>query len=109
MTRKIAKYGSVQKSLPFSASKRKQCATSTTKRFSQSQHSRYQVLFLLVTLILGLPEMSEYHLMNNKRYVLIGDKAQQAELWEIETGKCVHKFKEPFNSAKELLSSKYDQ
>ena len=36
--------------------------------------------------------MSEYHLMNNKRYVLVGDKAQNAKLWELETGKCVKKF-----------------
>ena len=52
--------------------------------------------------------MSEYHLMNNKRYVLVGDKAQNAELWELETGKCVKKFTQPFNAAKELLS-KFDQ
>lgn len=41
--------------------------------------------------------MNEFHLMNNKRYVLIGDKAQHAELWELETGKCVKKFAQPFS------------
>lgn len=61
------------------------------RRCSQSQSSRFQVKINSLTII-GLPEMSEYHLMNNKRYVLVGDKAQNAELWELETGKCVKKF-----------------
>ena len=65
--------------------------TSTTRRCSQNQSSRSQVNINSLTII-GLPEMSEYHLMNNKRYVLVGDKAQNAKLWELETGKCVKKF-----------------
>ena len=65
--------------------------TSTTRRCSQNQSSRFQVNINSLTII-GLPEMSEYHLMNNKRYVLVGDKAQNAKLWELETGKCVKKF-----------------
>ena len=45
--------------------------------------------------------------MNNKRYVLTKDKTNQSELWELETGKCLQKFKEPFAEVKEKLS-KFD-
>jgi WD40 repeat protein len=58
--------------------------------------------------VAGLPEMCDYHLMNNKRYVLVKDKEQHSQLWEIETGKCVQSFTQPFNEVKELLAA-YDQ
>ena len=41
---------------------------------------------------LGLPELSEFQMMNNKRFVLTNNSAKQAELWEIETGQLVHQF-----------------
>jgi hypothetical protein len=47
--------------------------------------------------------------MNNKRYVLVKTKAPEtAELWELETGRCLQKFSEPFADVKERLA-KYDQ
>jgi hypothetical protein len=59
--------------------------------------------------LVGLPEMCDYHLMNNKRYLLVKTKdPETAELWELETGRCLHKFSEPFNQVKDRLS-KYDQ
>ena len=59
-------------------------------------------------MFLGLPELTEYHLMNNKRYILTNDSEKKVKLWELETGKCVHKFSEPFNAVKQLLSEKFD-
>lgn len=53
--------------------------------------------------------MCDYHLMNNKRYLLVKTKdPETAELWELETGRCLNKFSESFNQVKDRLS-KYDQ
>jgi|688.fasta_scaffold125328_2 hypothetical protein len=46
--------------------------------------------------------------MNNKRYVLTNDSEKRVQLWEVDSGKIVHEFKEPFADVKELLSEKYD-
>jgi len=52
--------------------------------------------------------MTEYHVMNNKRYCLTNDSANNVQLWELDTLKCVHKFNQPFANAKKLLSDNYD-
>ena len=52
----------------------------------------------------GLPEINEYHLMNNKRYVLTNNSEKKVQLWEVDSGKVVHEFTEPFADVKNLLS-----
>ena len=47
--------------------------------------------------------------MNNKRYVLTNDSDKNVSLWEIDTGKCVKSFREPFSQVQKLLTSNYDQ
>lgn len=46
----------------------------------------------MINLFQGLPHMTEYHVMNNKRYCLTNDSANNVQLWELDTLKCVHKF-----------------
>jgi hypothetical protein len=37
--------------------------------------------------------MTEYHLMNNKRFCLTNDSAKNVQLWQLDTGLMVKEFK----------------
>lgn len=52
--------------------------------------------------------MTEFYTLNNKRYVLTNDTANNVQLWELDSLKCVHKFNQPFEKAKKLLTENYD-
>ena len=57
----------------------------------------------------GLPKLVDYHIMNNKRFVLTVDERGLVQLWQAETGNCVKEFpNQKFSSVKAHLSDLYD-
>ena len=56
----------------------------------------------------GLPHITEYHVMNNKRFVLTKDTQQTVQLWQLDSAKCIHTFNQPWDECKKLLSEMYD-
>lgn len=47
----------------------------------------------------GLPHMTDYHMMNNKRYLLTNNSASECQLWELDSAKMVNTFVQPFKEA----------
>lgn len=58
--------------------------------------------------IQGLPHITDYHIMNNKRFVLTKDSSNAIQLWQLDTCKCIHTFNQSWDAAKKLLSESYD-
>jgi hypothetical protein len=46
--------------------------------------------------------------MNNKRYVLTNNCENEAQLWEMDTARCVTTFNKSFKEAQKLLDETYD-
>jgi len=42
--------------------------------------------------MLGLPNIIDYHILNNKRFVLTKDVINVVQLWQLDTLKCIHTF-----------------
>jgi len=51
----------------------------------------------------GLPWLVDYHIMNNKRYVLTVDSSKKVQLWECDTGRCIQEYTKTFSQVKKLL------
>lgn len=82
---------------------KKICLTpSSTSKLSQKLPllSKFKVSFSVSLIILGLPWIVDYHMMNNKRYVLTVDSAKVVKLWECETGKCIQEYTKKFSEVK---------
>ena len=47
---------------------------------------------LSVKMNLGLPKLVDYHIMNNKRFVLTANEEGLAQLWQADTAECVKSF-----------------
>jgi len=56
----------------------------------------------------GLPHITDYHVLNNKRFVLTKDTQQTVQLWQLDTAKCIHTFNQPWDQCKKLLQEMYD-
>ena len=41
---------------------------------------------------LGLPKLVDYHIMNNKRFVLTANEEGLTQLWQADTAECVKSF-----------------
>ena len=59
----------------------------------------------------GLPQITEYHILKNKRYILTNSTDPQiaANLWSLETGKIVKTWKnEKYENVKQFVNNHYD-
>lgn len=53
--------------------------------------------------------MVDYHILNNKRFVLTKDSMDVVQLWQLDTLKCVHTFHhKSWEDTKKLLAESYD-
>ena len=55
-----------------------------------------------------MPHITEYHILNNKRFVLTKDTADCVQLWQLDTCKCIHTFNQTWEASKKLLRETYD-
>jgi len=57
----------------------------------------------------GLPHIVDYHILNNKRFVLTKDSVGTIQLWQLDICKCIHTFNnQTWDATKKLLSETYD-
>lgn len=56
----------------------------------------------------GLPHITDYHILNNKRFVLTKDSLNTVQLWQLDTCKCIHTFNQTWEATKKLLAESYD-
>ena len=56
----------------------------------------------------GLPPITDYHLLNNKRFVLTRDTQNTVQLWQLDTCKCIHTFNQTWDATKKLLKDTYE-
>lgn len=56
-----------------------------------------------------MPKLVDYHIMNNKRFILTVDEQDLVQLWQAETASCVKEFpNQKFSDIREHLSNFYD-
>ena len=58
--------------------------------------------------VIGLPTLTDFHIMGNKRYVLTNNSENAAQLWELDTARCVRTFNKDFKTTRKLLDDTYD-
>ena len=46
--------------------------------------------------------------MNNKRFVLTNNTESEAQLWQLDSGECVHQLTNDFKHSQKLLADSYD-
>lgn len=57
----------------------------------------------------GLAQITEYHILNNKRYIITNNSAGVSQLWNIDQCKLVKSYQaKSFNQVKHMMESKYD-
>ena len=57
----------------------------------------------------GLPWLTDYHILRNKRYVITNNSQGIPQIWNMETGKLIKTYRsKSFAQAKKMIADKYD-